>query len=130
MKEELTRGQRRVLAAIVQFQREHGFAPTLRELCCITGISRGSTNSMSEHLEHIERKGYIRREPLKSRAIVVTRVPADLEAEIAAATSPDVRRCRVCGCTEVDCSGCIERTGEPCTWVEQDLCSACTEVSP
>jgi hypothetical protein len=37
------------------------------------------------------------------------------------------RRCRVCGCTDDDCTQCIERTGEPCHWVEPDLCSACTE---
>lgn len=36
-----------------------------------------------------------------------------------------VRRCRQCGCTDDDCSGCIERTGQPCHWVEGDLCSAC-----
>lgn len=35
------------------------------------------------------------------------------------------RRCRVCGCTEDDCRQCIERTGEPCHWIERDLCSAC-----
>lgn len=33
--------------------------------------------------------------------------------------------CRVCGCTDDDCHQCIERTGEPCHWVEEDLCSAC-----
>jgi hypothetical protein len=33
--------------------------------------------------------------------------------------------CRVCGCTDEDCSGCIKKTGEPCYWVEPDLCSAC-----
>lgn len=33
--------------------------------------------------------------------------------------------CRVCGCTDLDCSGCIERTGQACYWVEEDLCSAC-----
>lgn len=37
------------------------------------------------------------------------------------------RTCRVCGCTDDDCSGCIERTGVPCYWVENDLCSACNE---
>jgi hypothetical protein len=37
----------------------------------------------------------------------------------------DVRKCRVCGCTDDDCSGCIARTGKPCRWVERDLCSAC-----
>lgn len=35
------------------------------------------------------------------------------------------RKCRVCGCTEDDCSQCIEASGEPCTWVEYDLCSRC-----
>ena len=34
--------------------------------------------------------------------------------------------CRVCGCTDDDCSACVERTGVPCYWVERDLCSACT----
>ena len=37
------------------------------------------------------------------------------------------RRCRSCGCTDSDCSGCVARTGEPCHWVEKDLCSACEE---
>ena len=34
-------------------------------------------------------------------------------------------KCRVCGCTDHDCSGCIEKTGERCHWVEPNLCSAC-----
>lgn len=33
--------------------------------------------------------------------------------------------CRVCGCTDSDCQKCIDKTGEPCHWVESDLCSAC-----
>jgi len=33
--------------------------------------------------------------------------------------------CRVCGCTDDDCSGCVAKTGGPCYWVEPDLCSAC-----
>ena len=37
-------------------------------------------------------------------------------------------RCRVCGCTDADCRKCIEKTGEPCHWVEADLCSACQTV--
>lgn len=34
-------------------------------------------------------------------------------------------RCRVCGCTDDNCSACVERTGDACYWVEPDLCSAC-----
>jgi len=39
--------------------------------------------------------------------------------------SQPTRKCRVCGCTDADCSVCIERTGHPCHWVAPDLCSAC-----
>lgn len=39
-----------------------------------------------------------------------------------------VRRCRMCRCTDADCSGCIERTGQPCWWVGEDLCSACADL--
>lgn len=46
---------------------------------------------------------------------------ADIAAEIAA----DARRCRVCGCTDADCGGCVARTGQPCYWIDADLCSAC-----
>ena len=35
------------------------------------------------------------------------------------------RVCRKCGCWDQDTSGCMEKTGLPCYWVEADLCSAC-----
>jgi hypothetical protein len=41
----------------------------------------------------------------------------------------EVGTCRVCGCTDADCRQCIEKTGEPCYWVEDDLCSACAPAS-
>ena len=35
-----------------------------------------------------------------------------------------MRRCRVCGCTELE--PCIvEATGETCAWIEEDLCDFC-----
>lgn len=37
------------------------------------------------------------------------------------------RTCRVCGCTQNNCQQCVEKTGSPCHWVEEDLCSACQE---
>lgn len=37
------------------------------------------------------------------------------------------RSCRACGCTDLNCSACIARTGTACHWVEADLCSACAE---
>jgi hypothetical protein len=44
-----------------------------------------------------------------------------------AAADDGVRRCRVCGCTDDDCTQCVEANGEPCHWVEADLCSRCAE---
>lgn len=39
------------------------------------------------------------------------------------------RTCVGCGCTENDCRQCIQKTGEPCYWVSDDLCSACHELN-
>lgn len=39
------------------------------------------------------------------------------------------RKCRECGCTDEDCRQCLEKTGQPCCWVERDLCSACQDES-
>lgn len=40
-------------------------------------------------------------------------------------TAAEPQQCRVCGCTEQDCSQCIAVTGTACTWVSPDLCSRC-----
>lgn len=45
---------------------------------------------------------------------------------IACLTRDDAeQKCRVCGCTDDNCEQCVQKTGEPCIWVEEDLCSAC-----
>jgi hypothetical protein len=35
--------------------------------------------------------------------------------------------CQMCGCTDLDCSQCIEASGEPCHWVDfnHSICSRC-----
>ncbi len=43
-------------------------------------------------------------------------------------SEPAAAACRVCGCTEDNCRQCIERTGDACTWMEPDLCSACYPI--
>jgi len=35
------------------------------------------------------------------------------------------KKCRVCGCTDDNRQQCVKKTGIPCHWVEEDLCSAC-----
>lgn len=36
-----------------------------------------------------------------------------------------IQICTKCGCTDNDCRHCMEKTGKPCHWVEENLCSAC-----
>jgi activating signal cointegrator 1 len=33
--------------------------------------------------------------------------------------------CLKCGCTDEDCHRCIVKTGQPCSWVSPNICSAC-----
>lgn len=36
-----------------------------------------------------------------------------------------IQSCHICGCTDDDCHQCIEATGSPCYWAQDDLCSRC-----
>jgi hypothetical protein len=70
------------------------------------------------------------RETIEELARSISYFPAELQPVIAAGWDPEhdviIPRCRVCGCTEDDCTACtIKLGGEPCHWVEPDLCSAC-----
>ncbi len=48
-----------------------------------------------------------------------------MKAKVKRTKAKPQQRCRICGCTELDCSQCIAKTGHPCHWIEDDLCSAC-----
>lgn len=41
--------------------------------------------------------------------------------------TPHLGKCGRCGCTDDNCSGCVERSGQPCHWVAPNLCSACAQ---
>ena len=53
--ETITQKQKEVLNGIIQFYKERGFSPTVRELCEITGLK--STSSVSAYLNALEQKG-------------------------------------------------------------------------
>jgi len=63
----LTDRQREILDFITQSIRERGYPPTLREIGLHFGIR--STNGVNDHLRALEKKGYLQREDLKSRAL-------------------------------------------------------------
>src|ERR1700751_2224594 len=66
-KEPLTERQQRVLDFIAQSIEGRGYPPTLREIGEHMGIR--STNGVNDHLKALEKKGYLEREDLKSRAL-------------------------------------------------------------
>lgn len=66
-KDTLTDRQKQVLSFISESIQERGYPPTLREIGERMGIR--STNGVNDHLKALEKKGYLHREDLKSRAL-------------------------------------------------------------
>lgn len=66
MRKDLTNRQRKVLDFINNYLRDTGYPPTVRE---IAGEFKISSKGAYDHLIAIEKKGYIRRNPAKPRAI-------------------------------------------------------------
>lgn len=67
MSERLTQRQSQILDFISTSIEGRGYPPTLREIGEQFGIR--STNGVNDHLRALEKKGYITREDLKSRAM-------------------------------------------------------------
>ncbi len=68
--EVLTKKQKKVLEVIRINIQETGYPPTVRELCRALGVHSSAT--AFKYLKILEKKGYIRREKEKTRAIKLT----------------------------------------------------------
>jgi repressor LexA len=75
--EELTARQQRVLEVIRDWLDRFGYPPSVREIGEAVGLN--STSSVAHQLRALERKGYLRRDPNRPRAVGV--LPADADAE-------------------------------------------------
>ncbi len=69
MADTLSDKQRRILDFIRNEQLNKGYPPSVREICEAVGLK--STSTVHGHLERLEKKGYIRRDPTKPRAIEI-----------------------------------------------------------
>lgn len=78
----LTHRQQMVLEYIRRSITDRGYPPTLREIGAFMGIR--STNGVNDHLRALERKGYLTREDMKSRALR----PATMDVPLPKSTSP------------------------------------------
>ncbi len=70
---ELTTRQRDILEMIHAHVDEHGYPPSVREIGDAVGLR--SPSSVHGQLESLERKGYLRRDPTKPRALELGRDP-------------------------------------------------------
>ncbi len=67
--DELSERQRTILDFIVAAQQDRGFPPSVREIGKAVGLTSPST--VHAHLETLQERGYLRRDPSKPRAIEV-----------------------------------------------------------
>jgi repressor LexA len=74
----LTPRQRRVLEVIRHWLDRHGYPPSVREIGEAVGLT--STSSVAHQLRALERKGYLRRDPNRPRAVGV--LPPDAEMPV------------------------------------------------
>jgi len=59
---------------------------------------------------------------------VFTDIPAWALGDEGQTQEAMVGTCRQCGCTDHDCTQCVQENGFPCYWAEPDLCSRCAYV--
>jgi repressor LexA len=69
MVEGLNPRQREILEFLRNHARNHAYPPTVREIGQAVGLSSSST--VQNHLNALEQKGHIRRDPTKSRTVEV-----------------------------------------------------------
>lgn len=69
MYEDLSQKQIEILLYIKNEIQRQGYPPAVREIC--KGVNLKSTSTVHGHLEKLESKGYIRKDPTKPRAIEI-----------------------------------------------------------
>ena len=111
--------QQEVLVAMYDFELEHGYPPSTREMCARFGWV--STNAYGDHLGRMQIKGLVKVSPLKSRGASLTKLGRAIAKGLSTAYRPgmDVSRffrpvliCSMCGAARVgegDCPMCGRR---------------------
>ena len=69
MEQKLTPKQEQILEFLKDCILRKGYPPAVREIC--EAVNLKSTSSVHSHLETLEKKGFIRRDPTKPRAIEI-----------------------------------------------------------
>ena len=68
-RKQLSEKEQLVFESILLYQRQYGYAPSIREIGEMVGLA--STSSVYSHLKTLEEKGYIARKVEAPRAIAI-----------------------------------------------------------
>ncbi len=85
--DRLTARQRAILEAIRDSVEQRGYPPSIREICDAAGLA--STSSVAHQLRALERKGYLRRDPNRPRAVDVRRAESVGDTEVVSGPGGD-----------------------------------------
>lgn len=80
MYSDLIKRQEMILKFIKEQQLIKGYPPSVREICDSVGLK--STSTVQSHLNKLEKLGYIRRDPTKSRTIEILDSVNEINQEI------------------------------------------------
>lgn len=58
--QKLTNNEERIVQAIREYTKKHGYAPVVREICILTGLN--STATVHDHMKSLMAKGVIQSE--------------------------------------------------------------------
>jgi repressor LexA len=72
--EVLTDNRRQILDFIIEFQREHGYPPSVREIGRSVGLASSAT--VHDHIDRLAEGGFLVKDPTKPRALQVRYEPA------------------------------------------------------
>jgi repressor LexA len=71
--EVLTDKRRKILDFIIEFQREHGYPPSVREIGRSVGLASSAT--VHDHIDRLAEGGFLVKDPTKPRALQVRYEP-------------------------------------------------------
>lgn len=80
----LTEREQKILHYMKTQIKSKGYPPTVREMCQSLGIK--STSTAHKDIENLEKKGYIRKDPAKPRAIEIIDVPETFDENAGSST--------------------------------------------
>ena len=90
MADGLNPRQREILEFLREHTRSRAYPPTVREIGQAVGLSSSST--VQNHLNALEQKGFIRRDPTKSRTVEVVGVDRPAPGRVRAVAVPLIGR--------------------------------------